>query len=58
MFACEQAGITPDFMCLSKGLTGGSLSVVLPTQDVYQAFYDDYGSHDISCILIVIQGIP
>ena len=44
MFACEQAGITPDFMCLSKGLTGGylPLSVVLTNKAVYQAFYDDY----------------
>jgi adenosylmethionine---8-amino-7-oxononanoate aminotransferase len=44
MFACEQAGITPDFLCLSKGLTGGylPLSVVLTTADVYAAFYDDY----------------
>ncbi|HEX9803330.1 MAG TPA: adenosylmethionine--8-amino-7-oxononanoate transaminase [Gammaproteobacteria bacterium] len=44
MFACEQAGITPDFMCLSKGLTGGylPLSVVLTNTTVYQAFYDDY----------------
>ena len=44
MFACEQASISPDFMCLSKGLTGGylPLSVVLTGDDVYQAFYDDY----------------
>lgn len=44
MFACEQANITPDFMCLSKGLTGGylPLSVVLTTDHIYAAFYDDY----------------
>lgn len=43
MFACEQAGIRPDFICLSKGITGGylPLSVVLTTETVYQAFYDD-----------------
>jgi adenosylmethionine-8-amino-7-oxononanoate aminotransferase len=42
-FACDQAGITPDFLCLSKGITGGylPLSVVLTRDAVYQAFYDD-----------------
>lgn len=43
LFACEQAGIRPDFLCLSKGITGGTLplSVTLTTDTVYQAFYDD-----------------
>ena len=56
MFACEQAtalshsasfqgyrGITPDFLCLSKGITGGylPLSVVMTRDEVYQAFYGD-----------------
>lgn len=43
MFACEQASMTPDFLCLSKGLSGGylPLSVVLTTPAVFQAFYHD-----------------
>ncbi|MDQ3026510.1 MAG: adenosylmethionine--8-amino-7-oxononanoate transaminase [Pseudomonadota bacterium] len=43
MFACEQAGIAPDLLCLSKGLTGGylPLSCVLSTDAIYEAFYDD-----------------
>ena len=43
MFACEQAGIRPDFLCLSKGLTGGflPLSAVLTSDEVYEAFLDD-----------------
>jgi adenosylmethionine---8-amino-7-oxononanoate aminotransferase len=42
-FAHEQAGITPDLLCLSKGITGGylPLSVVMTTDDVYAAFYDE-----------------
>lgn len=45
LFACEQAGISPDFIVLSKGLTGGylPLSVVLTSEAVYQSFYCDYG---------------
>jgi adenosylmethionine-8-amino-7-oxononanoate aminotransferase len=44
MFACEQAGISPDFLCLSKGITGGylPLSVVLTGEAVYEAFYAEY----------------
>lgn len=43
MFASEQASITADFICLSKGITGGylPLSVVLTTDSIYQQFYDD-----------------
>jgi adenosylmethionine-8-amino-7-oxononanoate aminotransferase len=43
MFACEQASIRPDFLLLSKGITGGylPLSVVMTTDEIYGAFYDD-----------------
>src|SRR5437660_33276 len=39
----EQAGIVPDLMCLSKGITGGylPLSCVLTCDDIYESFYDD-----------------
>lgn len=42
-FACEQAGIWPDFLLLSKGISGGylPLSIVLTTDAVFEAFYDD-----------------
>jgi adenosylmethionine-8-amino-7-oxononanoate aminotransferase len=41
--ACEQAGILPDLLCLSKGISAGylPLSVVLSTDAMYDAFYDD-----------------
>ncbi|MBN6149607.1 adenosylmethionine--8-amino-7-oxononanoate transaminase [Xanthomonas sp. AmX2] len=43
LFACEQSGVMPDLLCLSKGLTGGflPLSAVLATQHLYDAFLDD-----------------
>lgn len=46
LFACEQASTTPDFMCLSKGLTGGflPLSAVLTSEPIYQAFYAEYSA--------------
>ena len=46
LFACEQAAITPDFLCLSKGLTGGTLplSAVLTTSAIHAAFYAEYSS--------------
>lgn len=44
MFACEQASVSPDFLCLGKGVTGGylPLSVCLTTEQVYDAFYAEY----------------
>ena len=47
MFACEQAGVEPDFLCLSKGITGGTLpfAATLATEAVYASFYDDYEKH-------------
>lgn len=43
-FACHQGPIQPDFLCLSKGLSGGflPLSAVLTSEATYAAFYDDY----------------
>jgi adenosylmethionine-8-amino-7-oxononanoate aminotransferase len=46
MFAFEQAGVSADFVCVSKGLTSGylPLALVLTTEEVYDSFYDDYTS--------------
>jgi len=43
-FANEHAGVAPDLLCLSKGITGGTmpLAAVLATRKIYDAFYDDY----------------
>lgn len=44
MFAFDHAGVSPDIMCLSKGLTGGymPMSIAVTTQKIYDAFYADY----------------
>lgn len=45
MFACDHAGIVPDFLCLGKGLAAGALplSAVLTTEAVFDAFRDTPG---------------
>ena len=47
LFAIEHAGISPDILCSSKGLTAGymPMSLTVTTDAVYEAFYDDYGTH-------------
>ncbi|MGJ7536527.1 MULTISPECIES: adenosylmethionine--8-amino-7-oxononanoate transaminase [unclassified Variovorax] len=42
-FACEQAGIWPDFLCLSKGISGGylPLALVMTRDAIYEGFVDD-----------------
>lgn len=47
MFALEQCGVVPDLLCLSKGISGGylPLSVVVTSDEIYQAFYAPYESN-------------
>ncbi|MGN0613567.1 MAG: adenosylmethionine--8-amino-7-oxononanoate transaminase [Porcipelethomonas sp.] len=44
MFAFDHAGVSPDIMCISKGLTGGymPMAITITTQKIYDAFYADY----------------
>jgi adenosylmethionine-8-amino-7-oxononanoate aminotransferase len=44
MFACEHEGVSPDLMCLAKGLTGGylPLAATLATEEIYRAFLGEY----------------
>jgi adenosylmethionine-8-amino-7-oxononanoate aminotransferase len=44
MFACEQEQVSPDLLCLGKGLTGGylPLAATLTTPEVFEAFLGDY----------------
>ncbi len=44
MFALEECDFVPDFLCLSKGITGGylPLSVVITSDEIYDTFYGDY----------------
>jgi len=44
MFACEHAGVTPDILCLAKGITGGylPLAATLTTEQIFSAFLGGY----------------
>jgi adenosylmethionine-8-amino-7-oxononanoate aminotransferase len=44
MFACEQEGVSPDLMCLAKGITGGylPLAATLASEEIYEGFLGNY----------------
>ncbi|MBX7220414.1 MAG: adenosylmethionine--8-amino-7-oxononanoate transaminase [Blastocatellia bacterium] len=46
LFACESENVTPDLLCLAKGLTGGylPLAATIATDELYRAFWDDYSA--------------
>ena len=45
MFYCQQEGVSPDFMCLGKGITGGylPLAATLTTDEIFEAFLGEFG---------------
>jgi adenosylmethionine-8-amino-7-oxononanoate aminotransferase len=47
MFACEQEGVSPDLLCMAKGLTGGymPLAATLATERIYEAFLGSYSDY-------------
>jgi adenosylmethionine---8-amino-7-oxononanoate aminotransferase len=47
MFACEQEGVSPDFLCLAKGITGGylPLAATLATEEVYEGFLGEHAEY-------------
>ena len=47
LFACEHAGITPDLMCLGKGISGGvlPLAATLTTEEIFEAFLGEYDEY-------------
>jgi len=47
MFACEHEGVSPDILCLAKGITGGylPLAATLTTEEIFSAFLGEYGEY-------------
>src|SRR3990172_2047236 len=47
MFACDNEGVSPDILCLAKGITGGylPLAATLTTEEIFSAFLGEYGEY-------------